>query len=88
MMDHVTLKEASVAAVDPVSHLNRSNHRLLPPINHDLHLLKTDHHIFLQQLATVDGMLLARAAPIASLSANNFNDDARRMKNHCVLNFC
>ncbi len=87
MTDHVTLKEANAAAVDPVNHPNGSNCRLFLLINHDLHLPKTDHHIFLQHLATVDGMLLARVAPVASLSANNFNDDARRMKNHHVLNF-
>jgi hypothetical protein len=88
MPNHVMLKEANMAAVDPISHPNGSNCRLLLPINHNLHLPKTDHHIFLQHLATVDGKLFARAAPVASLSANNFHNDAGRVKCHLVWNFC
>ena len=38
--------------------------------------------------ATVNWMFLTCAAPVASVSANNFNNDARRMINHHVRNFC
>jgi hypothetical protein len=69
VFDHVTLEKANTAAVNPVSHPNSSNRHLLPPLNHDLHLPKPDHHVWLHQLATVDGTLFARAAPVPSLSA-------------------
>ncbi len=38
MFDHVTLEKANTAAVDPVSHPNSSNLRLLPPLNQDLQM--------------------------------------------------
>ena len=76
MLHHVTLEEANSAAIDPISHPNRSNRRLLPPpLNHELHLPKPDHHIWIQHLAAVNGVLFARAALVARLSADDFNNN-------------
>jgi hypothetical protein len=88
MLHHVTLEEANSAAIDPISHPNRSNRRLLPPINHELHLQKPDHHIWLQHLTAVSGVLFARAALVARLSADDFDNNAGGMKYHCVRYFC
>jgi hypothetical protein len=88
MLHHVTLEEANSAAIYPISHPNRSDRRLLPPLNHDLHLQKPDHHVWLQHLAAVSGVLFARAALVARLSANDFDNNAGGMKYHGVMYFC
>jgi len=52
MIHHVMLEEANSAAIDPISHPNRSNRRLLPPpLNHELHLTTTSGSNTSPQLA-------------------------------------
>ena len=80
MLVHVTREEANTTADNPIIHPKRSNRRLLTTLNHDLHLPKPDRHIWLQHLVTVDGVFFAQAALVARLSANNFNNNAGRMK--------
>ena len=88
MLGHVTREEANTAGIHPISHLNHSNYRLLPPLNHELHLPKPDHHIWLQHLTAVNGVLFARAALVARLSTNDFNSNAGGVKYNCVGCFC
>ena len=88
MLDHVTREEANSAAIHPICHPNRRNCRLLPPLNHELHLLKPDHHICLQHLAAVNRVLFALAALVTRLSAYDFNNNARGMKYYCGRYFC
>ena len=79
MLHHVMLEEVNSAAINPISHPNRSNCRLLHPLNHELHLQKPGHHIWLQHLAAVSGVLFARAALVARLSADDFDNNAGGM---------
>ncbi len=53
-----------------------------------LHHPKLAHHIRLQHFAAVDGVLFARAALVVCLSADNFGNNAGRMKYHGVRYFC
>ncbi len=88
MLDHMTREEANTTAIHPIIHPNRSNCCLLPLFDHDLHLPTPEHHIWLQHhLAAVEGVLFARAALVVCLSANDFNNNAGRMKYHGVRYF-
>ena len=82
MLDHVTREKANTAVIHPISHPNCSNRHLLPSRDHELHLTKPDHHIRLQHLAAVDGVLFASAALVVHLCAYDFDNNAGRMKYH------
>jgi hypothetical protein len=69
-----------MAAINAVTYPICRDCHLLPPLNHNLHLVEVHHHVAGQHFATVVGVLLTRAALVSHLRPNNLHHHPGRMK--------
>jgi hypothetical protein len=73
-------EESTAAAVNPIIYPDGSDCRLLPPLNHYLHLPKSHHHIVCHHLATVCNVLLATTVLVTPLRPNDLHHNTGRME--------